>query len=59
MYDQATAGDLIRELKVFFPKTYDMNVAVNNLRRERGLKNWYVAAAELLRECEEGVAEEA
>lgn len=54
-----TAGEIIRELKQFYPETYDLNVAVNEHRRANGFKNWYAAALDLLEGWYEHGGEEA
>jgi len=54
-----TAGEIIRELKVYYPETYDLNVAVNEHRRANGFKNWYAAALDLLEGWREHGGDEA
>lgn len=43
-----TTGELIRELRPFFECSYDLNLAVNEARRDKPTYNWYDAALELL-----------
>jgi capsule polysaccharide modification protein KpsS len=49
-----TPGALIRALiPAYYPNSHELNLAVNEHRRQNGFKNWYAAAADLLTKHEE------
>lgn len=44
-----TTGELIRALFPFYGSAIELNLAVNDYRREHGSKNWVAAAEGLLK----------